>query len=100
MVAISVINNSDGLQVWFREVIAITFTQTIQFLMLQILLSIMGGVENLMIMIILSIGTIVVGLKGPQILRQYLYSTGTSSSIVSAAGSAGRIGMMSMIFKK
>ena len=100
LVAISVINNSDGLQVWFREVIAITFTQTIQFLMLQILLSIMGGVENLMIMIILSIGTIVVGLKGPQILRQYLYSTGTSSSIVSAAGSVGRIGMMSIIFKK
>ena len=100
LVALSVINNSDGLQVWIREVIAIVFTQTIHFLILQILLSIMGGVENMMMMIILSIGTIAVGLKGPQILRQYLYRTGTSSTLVSSAGSAGRIGMISMMMKR
>lgn len=99
LVAISVINNSDGLQVWIREVIAIVFTQTIHFLILQILLSIMAGVESIIIMMILSIGCIAVGLKGPQILRQYLYRTGTSSAVVSAAGSAGRIGMMSMMFR-
>ena len=100
LVALSVINNSDGLQVWIREVIAIVFTQTIHFLILQILLSIMGGVENMMMMIILSIGTIAVGLKGPQILRQYLYRTGTSSTLVSSAGSAGRIGMISVMMKR
>jgi len=100
LVAISVINNSDGLQIWIREVIAIIFTQTIHFLVLQILLSIMGGVENLMIMMILAIGCIAVGLRGPHILRQYLYKTGTSSAVVSSAGSAGRIGMMSMMFKR
>jgi hypothetical protein len=100
LVALSVINNSDGLQVWIREVIAVIFTQTIHFLILQILLSIMGGVENMMMMIILSIGTIAVGLKGPQILRQYLYRTGTSSTLVSSAGSAGRIGMISMMMKR
>jgi len=88
------------LQVWIREVIAVIFTQTIHFLILQILLSIMGGVENMMMMIILSIGTIAVGLKGPQILRQYLYRTGTSSTLVSSAGSAGRIGMISMMMKR
>ena len=100
LVALSVINNSDGLQVWIREVIAVIFTQTIHFLILQILLSIMGRVENMMMMIILSIGTIAVGLKGPQILRQYLYRTGTSSTLVSSAGSAGRIGMISMMMKR
>lgn len=100
LVALSVINNSDGLQVWFREVIAIVFTQTIHFIILQILGSIMIGVDNIAIMLLLSIGTIVVGLKGPQILRQYLYRTGTSSAVVSAAGSAGRIGMMSMMFRR
>ena len=100
LVALSVINNSDGLQVWIREVVAIIFTQTIHFLILQILLSIMGGVENMMMMIILSIGTIAVGLKGPQILRQYLYRTGTSSTLVSSAGSAGRIGMISVMMKR
>ncbi|GAJ14537.1 unnamed protein product, partial [marine sediment metagenome] len=100
LVAISVINNSDGLQVWFREVIAIVFTQTIHFLILQILISIMIGVDSIFLMMILSIGCIAVGLRGPHILRQYLYKTGTSSTVVSAAGSAGRIGMMSMMFKR
>ena len=100
LVALSVINNSDGLQVWLRELIAIVFTQTIHFLILQILLSIIGGVENITLMIVLSIGTIAVGLRGPQILRQYLYRTGTSSTLVSSIGSASRLGMMSMIVKR
>ncbi|MHB8280966.1 MAG: conjugal transfer protein TrbL family protein [Candidatus Humimicrobiaceae bacterium] len=100
LVALSVINNSDGLQVWLRELIAIVFTQTIHFLILQILLSIIGGVENMTLMIILSIGTIAVGLRGPQILRQYLYRTGTSSALVSSLGSASRLGMMGMIVKR
>jgi len=52
LVAISVINNSDGLQIWIREVIAIVFTQTIHFLILQILGSIMVGVENIPIMML------------------------------------------------
>lgn len=100
LVALSVINNSDGLQIWIREVIAIVFTQTIHFLILQILISIMAGVDNLLIMMVLAIGTIVVGLKGPHILRQYLYRTGTSSAVVSTAGSTGRLGMMAMILRR
>ena len=100
LVALSLINNSDGLQVWLRELTAIVFTQTIHFLILQILLSIIGGVQNLTVMIILSIGTIAVGLRGPQILRQYLYRTGTSSALVSSLGSASRLGMMGIIIKR
>lgn len=100
LVALSLINNSDGIQVWSREVIAIVFTQTIHFLLLQILLSIIGGVQNATIMIILSIGTISVGLRGPQILRQYIYKTGTSSALVSSVGSVSRLGMMGIILKK
>ncbi|MHB1276453.1 MAG: conjugal transfer protein TrbL family protein, partial [Candidatus Humimicrobiaceae bacterium] len=97
LVALSLINNGDGFQVWLRELIAIVFTQTIHFLILQILLSIIGGVENITLMIVLSIGTIAVGFRGPQILRQYLYRTGTSSTLVSSLGSASRLGMMTMI---
>jgi hypothetical protein len=100
LAALSLINNGDGLQVWLREVIAIVFTQTIHFLVLQILLSIIGGIENIIIMVILSIGTIAVGLRGPQILRQYLYRTGTSSALVSSVGSVSRIGMMSVFIKR
>jgi hypothetical protein len=100
LVAISIINNSDAFHIWTREVVAIVFTQTIHFLLLQILISIMVGVENMIIMIILSIGTIVVGLRGPQILRQYLYRTGTSSAVVSSAGSVTRLGMIGMLVRR
>lgn len=100
LVAISIINNSDAFHVWIRELIAIVFTQTIHFLLLQILLSIMGGVGNMVIMIILSIGTIAVGLRGPQILRQYLYKTGTSSALVSSVGSVSRLGMIGIMVKR
>lgn len=100
LVALSVINNSDGLQIWIREVVAIVFTQTIHFLILQILLSIMGGVENMVLVVILSIGAVAVGLRGPHIIRQYLYRTGTSSTLVASAGSAGRIGMMGMMLRR
>ena len=100
LVALSLINNSDGIQVWSRDVIAIVFTQTIHFLLLQILLSIIGGVQNITIMVILSIGTIAVGLRGPQILRQYLYRTGTASALVSSIGSISHLGMMGLILKR
>ena len=100
LVAISIINNSDAFHIWTRELIAIVFTQTIHFLLLQILLSIMGGVSNMVIMIILSIGTIAVGLRGPQILRQYLYKTGTSSALVSSVGSVSRLGMIGIMVKR
>jgi len=99
LVALSVINSSEGLGIWIREAIAIVFTQTIHFLILQILLSIMAGVDNMVLVIVLSIGTVAVGLRGPHIIRQYLYRTGTSSTLVASAGSAGRLGMMAMIFR-
>jgi hypothetical protein len=100
LVALSVINTSDGLGIWIREAVAVVFTQTIHFLILQILLSIMGGVENMVLMVILSVGAVAVGLRGPHIIRQYLYRTGTSSSLVAAAGSAGRVGMMGVLLRR
>ena len=98
--AISLVNNGDGLQIWFRETISIVFTQTIHFLILQMLISIMVGIENITIMVLLSIGCVAVGLKGPQILRQFMYKTGTTSAAVSTAGSTSRIGMMSLMSRK
>jgi len=100
LVALSVINSSDGLQIWIREVVAIVFTQVVHFLILQILLSIMGGVENMVLVVILSIGAVAVGLRGPHIIRQYLYRTGSSSTLVASAGSAGRIGMMGVMLRR
>jgi len=98
--ALSLINNSDGVQIWFREAISVIFTQTIHFLMILFILSTVGGVESTFVSIMLTIGAIAVALKGPQILRQFLYRTGTGSVMVSSAGEVSRLGAMSMMFKK
>ena len=82
LVAVSFIKNEDGLVNWFKEVFCIVFTQSIPILLLQILMKIMTDNQNL-VGIVLSIACMTVMLRGPQILRQYIYKTGTGSGIVS-----------------
>lgn len=61
----------------------------------------MAGVDNFKVMMILSIETITVGLKGLQILcGSNLYKSGTSSVLVSSAGTTGRIEMIDMLVKR
>jgi len=98
--ALSLINGSDGIQIWFRESISVIFTQTIHFLMISFIVSSIAGVSNTAASLLLTIGGVAVALKGPQILRQYLYRTGTGSVMVSSAGEVSRLGAMSMIIKK
>jgi hypothetical protein len=95
---LSALNGSDGIQVWSREAISIVFTQSIHFLMLIFIGSVLNGVPNFTVSVLLTTGA-VVAFKGPQILRQYLYRTGTSSAMVSGAGSAGRLAAMRVILK-
>lgn len=96
---LSALNGSDGIQVWSREAISIVFTQSIHFLMLIFIGSVLNGVPNFTVSVLLTTGAVVVAFKGPQILRQYLYRTGTSSAMVSGAGSAGRLAAMRVILK-
>jgi hypothetical protein len=96
---LSVINGSEGIQIWSREAIAVVFTQSIHFLMLIFIGSALNSVGNYMVSGLLTIGAVAVAMKGPQILRQFLYRTGTSSAVVSGAGSVGRLAAMRMVFK-
>jgi hypothetical protein len=98
--ALSLINNSDGIHIWFREAISVIFTQTIHFLMLILMASIASGVSNTYFAVILTLGAVSVALKGPQILRQFLYRTGTSSLMVSGAGDMTRLGAMTMLVRR
>lgn len=96
--AISFTTDSEGVQVWLKETICIIFTQAIHILLLQILIAIITEVEGPM-MAVLTIGTIAVMLKGPQILRNFLYTSGVGGAAVGATGHIARLAMMSKISK-
>lgn len=98
IVAISAVKNYDAIQIWIRETIAVVFTQSIQLLLLQLMMVVLINVTGIM-GFLLTIGCLVVALRGPQVLRQFLYSSGTGSALVGAAGSAGRMAVMKFMFK-
>lgn len=87
--AVSIVNDGEGAEVWFKEAICIVFTQSIHMFLLQILITIMATVDGIM-MAILCIASISIMLKGPQVLRNFLYTSGVGSLSVKTAGKAGR----------
>lgn len=94
--ATSAVDGGEGIQVWGRETIAVVFTQTIHVLLLQMLISIIGKVDGVM-MVVLCLGVIVVMLKGAQLLRTFTYRVGVGSAAVSAVGGAGRMKAMQVM---
>jgi len=87
--AVSIVNDGEGTEVWFKETICIVFTQSIHMFLLQILITIMTTVDGIM-MAVLSIASISIMLKGPQVLRNFLYTSGTGSLSVKTAGTTAR----------
>lgn len=97
---ISYINRGDGLNVWFREFLSLCFTQTVQAFALRGLISIIDFSRNFIVNIALLVGGVVVMIKTPKILRNFVYSTGTGNAVVQAAGSVSRLMLMKkFVFK-
>lgn len=72
---------------FFRTAIGIIYTQAVQLTIIGLLMSAItnqAGPDQLFI----SIGIIVLLLRGPKLLREYLYSSGTGSGMMNAAGQA------------
>jgi len=88
--ALSVVRGSGALITWASDTIAIVFTQTIHVLLLQLLALIITNTPGIM-MFPLSFGVMAVVLKGPQVLRKYIYSSGTGSKVMPVVGGIGRM---------
>jgi len=88
--ALSVVRGSGALITWASDTIAIVFTQTIHVLLLQLLALIITNTPGIM-MFPLSFGVMAVVLKGPQVLRKYIYSSGTGSKVMPVVGGMGRM---------
>ena len=88
--ALSVVRGSGALITWASDTVAIVFTQTIHVLLLQLLALIITNTPGIM-MFPLSFGVMAVVLKGPQVLRKYIYSSGTGSKVMPVVGGIGRM---------
>lgn len=95
IVAISFVRRKEAIRVWIIEVVALTFTQTIHVLLLHMLIKVMTSADSI-VKPLLIIGILVVMIKGPKVLRQYLYSTGAVSA---GAGSLGSVAQIAISLK-
>ncbi len=98
LIAVSIVGDGDGIINWSKDIFCIVFSQSVLILLLQLLLKIMADNQNLT-GILLSIGCMAVMLRGPQVLRNYVYKTGTGGAVT---GMASMVAMKSTIgsFKK
>ena len=86
-VALSIINEGEGLSTWARETFAIVFTQSIHILMLQLFMKIIVETTGLTL-IILALGNIVVMIKGANILKSYTHKTGVGGGVMALGSMA------------
>jgi len=96
LVALSAMRNYEAIGIWARETTAIVFTQVVHVFLLNLLFAYVDDGVTFW-GILKSIGVIVVMLRGPQVLRQFLYATGTGNTIVNAAGGGGRMVAMKLM---
>lgn len=100
LAAISVMNEDMNIwDVWWREACAVVFQQSFQITALWLVFNlILDGKE--INDIILACGLMIMVLRGPTLLRKFLYSSGTGRMAVGAAGGVGKATMMRYASKK
>ena len=82
--------NMDIWSIWWRESISVIFSQAFQVSLLWLILNLLTGTEKLQDYM-MAIGLMVVLLKGPKYIRQFLYSSGSGKTAVGMAGGASKM---------
>lgn len=93
LVATSYTNRSQVYATYWVEVVSVIFTQCIHALLCYLILQWSSG--GTLMGIIFAIAGAVVAIRGPQVLRQFLYSSGAGSGAVGA----GRMAAYKMLIK-
>ncbi|MFD2926304.1 conjugal transfer protein TrbL family protein [Halobacillus naozhouensis] len=84
---------------WWREAAAIAFMQPLQVMILYFVVNLVGSAQKMEDMF-LALGLMFVVIVSPSWLRKFLYSTGAGKSMISAAGGAGKMAMMKLMYKR
>ncbi|WP_101809555.1 conjugal transfer protein TrbL family protein [Paenibacillus pasadenensis] len=77
IMAVSHAGKGEAFQIWVTQAIAVTFTQSIQFFLIALTFEFLGNMElNSWTQMVAPIGACVIAVKGPQSLKQLMYSSG------------------------
>ncbi|SFD18512.1 hypothetical protein SAMN04488168_12342 [Bacillus sp. 491mf] len=96
--AISLVNNEmNAFPVWWREMLAVIFTQVVQVVLLYLIVNCFATLQ--LKFIALGMGLCLVLISGPTYLRQFLYSTGSGKAMVGAIGSMGKVATAKFILR-
>ena len=102
-VAALFVKNGEYLITWIKHTCAVVFTQSFHVLFLlmsmKILLTDAGGLNELFAgnpaeaftKFLTFVGIIVVAIRGPKVIKEFLYSSGAGGSVVSMIGVGGRM---------
>lgn len=80
LIAVSHAGKGEALQNWITNAIAVVFTQSVQYTLVGLSFNLMADFGGEWWTYLGSIGMIVLAIRGPQVLKQYLYSSGVASS--------------------
>ncbi|MCU6603825.1 hypothetical protein OCO53_25630 [Peribacillus frigoritolerans] len=75
--------------IWWREAVAVVFQQSFQITTLWLIFNLLGGAKTLNDYI-LALALMVIVLKGPSVLRKFIYSSGSGRMAVGAAGGVAK----------
>jgi len=99
LAAVSIVRETELLDVWLRETITVVFTQPVQIFLLALLMNVVAKMNDPFGVFTVAIACLVLMITGPQVLRKFLYNTGTGSAGVKAIGGAGRMAAFKAIGK-
>jgi hypothetical protein len=100
LAAMTMVNEEMNLMpVWWRESVATVFIQSVQVPILAIILNMLGSGTDLGAYL-LAIGLMIVLIKSPTVLKQFIYSSGAGRGVMRAAGGVGRMAIMRYAARK
>ncbi|MCY9763553.1 hypothetical protein M5X06_00220 [Paenibacillus alvei] len=101
IIAVSHAGKGESFQIWVMQAVAVTFTQAVQFLMVGAAMNFTVNAEfNQWYSFLLPIGAIVVAVRGPQMLKQFLYSTGTAGAMTGGVKSIASTAIYTKMMKR
>ncbi|MEK4983608.1 conjugal transfer protein TrbL family protein [Bacillus sp. FSL K6-6540] len=83
IMAVSHAGKGESFQIWVMQAVSVTFTQAVQFFLVGFALNNSANMAlNSWTSLLLPIGSVVLAIRGPQVLKQFLYSSGVTGVAV------------------
>lgn len=100
IMAVSYAGKGETFQIWITQAVSVSLTQCVQFYLLSLSINFMGNISTgEWWSWIAPIGAIVISIRGPQLLKQFLYSSGVGGFATGAAQSVASSAIYSKMMK-